>query len=233
MAHRIVCAICEEPFEAKQPHARYCSSNCRRVGRNADQKRREAKLRQSSFQPRRDGRCLACLACGASFVARRSDAKYCSKECGDRHYVILNRERVMANRREWARRHPEVEIAYRQANRERIRSQQREWQQKWAAENRELYRSKLVLAGQRRRARERKVISTRFGAKQLLARYAFFGHRCWMCGIDGVPLHMDHVKPISKGGAHMLSNIRPACKSCNSSKGDRWVNPREAHRLAA
>lgn len=29
---------------------------------------------------------------------------------------------------------------------------------------------------------------------------------------------LDHVVPISRGGAHEFSNLLPACRSCNSSK---------------
>ena len=34
-------------------------------------------------------------------------------------------------------------------------------------------------------------------------------------------LTMDHITPISKGGAHTASNIVPACQSCNSKKNNR------------
>jgi 5-methylcytosine-specific restriction endonuclease McrA len=43
---------------------------------------------------------------------------------------------------------------------------------------------------------------------------------CWMCGGDADTV--DHVKPLSKGGAHILANLRSACQSCNSSKGATW-----------
>jgi 5-methylcytosine-specific restriction endonuclease McrA len=58
--------------------------------------------------------------------------------------------------------------------------------------------------------------------EQLAAKYALWGNRCWICGCTDKPLTRDHVKPVSKGGADMLSNIRPACQSCNSKKHNQW-----------
>jgi 5-methylcytosine-specific restriction endonuclease McrA len=42
--------------------------------------------------------------------------------------------------------------------------------------------------------------------------------RCVYCGAPATA--MDHFLPIAGGGAHDVSNIVPACKSCNSSKKD-------------
>ena len=58
-------------------------------------------------------------------------------------------------------------------------------------------------------------------AEQISQRFRAFGDKCWMCGSDQ-DLTVDHVKPRSKGGAHLASNIRPACGSCNSRKGNQW-----------
>ena len=33
-------------------------------------------------------------------------------------------------------------------------------------------------------------------------------------------MQIEHVVPISKGGAHDISNIVPACQKCNASKTD-------------
>ena len=41
-------------------------------------------------------------------------------------------------------------------------------------------------------------------------------------GCTADPENWDHVKPLSKGGAHMLANLRPACGHCNRRKRDRW-----------
>lgn len=57
---------------------------------------------------------------------------------------------------------------------------------------------------------------------QVEARFAFWGHRCWICG--GPPETIDHVIPISRGGSNWPSNLRPACKACNSRKGAKIVH---------
>lgn len=49
------------------------------------------------------------------------------------------------------------------------------------------------------------------------------GARCRMCGEvpgDGVRLHVDHVKPWSKGGETVLENLQVLCNTCNIGKGD-------------
>lgn len=48
-----------------------------------------------------------------------------------------------------------------------------------------------------------------------------YGHRCVYCGEKPLRLTMDHITPLARGGNHTASNIVPACKSCNSSKGAR------------
>ncbi|MGW8593542.1 HNH endonuclease [Dietzia sp. NPDC055877] len=45
---------------------------------------------------------------------------------------------------------------------------------------------------------------------------------CWICGSVLDEFHVDHVKPLSKGGWHCLSNLRPCCPSCNLRKGAKW-----------
>lgn len=79
------------------------------------------------------------------------------------------------------------------------------------------YRREVI---RRRRARIRSATVVPFTMAQLDARMSMFGHRCWMCG--GPFEQVDHVKPVSKGGAHMLCNLRPACAACNLAKNGRW-----------
>lgn len=113
------------------------------------------------------------------------------------------------------------------ANRERFLARNR----KWRAENRERERATnkayyeshktlFRLVGHAYRARLAGVPSLDFTVEQLAQRWAYFGNRCWICG--GPANSSDHVKPVSKGGANMLCNIRPACRRCNGGKRDMW-----------
>jgi 5-methylcytosine-specific restriction endonuclease McrA len=47
-----------------------------------------------------------------------------------------------------------------------------------------------------------------------------YSYRCAYCG-EHKPLTQDHVIPVSRGGQYTALNIVPACRSCNSSKGNR------------
>lgn len=69
-------------------------------------------------------------------------------------------------------------------------------------------------------ARRRDARSLPFTADQLAARMSYFGNKCWMC--DGPFEHVDHVKPLARGGWDALMNLRPACRRCNSSKNAAW-----------
>lgn len=89
-------------------------------------------------------------------------------------------------------------------------------------QRRERYRVGERLRESRRAAVLRAAPSINFTADDLVARLSMFGG-CWICGCDlSDGLHIDHVKPLSKGGSHMLSNLRPACPTCNIRKGATW-----------
>lgn len=69
----------------------------------------------------------------------------------------------------------------------------------------------------------------------------FAAGECAYCGttLDQKELTLDHVIPLRAGGTNTTNNIVAACKSCNSSKGERpafyyvWKmqNPRSAKKL--
>jgi 5-methylcytosine-specific restriction endonuclease McrA len=57
--------------------------------------------------------------------------------------------------------------------------------------------------------------------KQLKDRLAYYGGMCWICGARPGDT-VDHVKPLTRGGSNWPANLRPACRPCNTSKGNRW-----------
>jgi len=46
---------------------------------------------------------------------------------------------------------------------------------------------------------------------------------CAYCGAADRPLQRDCVLAISRGGRYTLDNVAPACRSCNTSKGNEEV----------
>ena len=74
----------------------------------------------------------------------------------------------------------------------------------------------------RRRSRLRNLPHT-FTEGDWLVTLEAFAHSCAYCAASDIKLQQDHFVPLSKGGAYVVENIVPACKSCNSSKRDKDV----------
>lgn len=73
----------------------------------------------------------------------------------------------------------------------------------------------------RRRALKRATAIGFITPEMLEAKFAYWGNRCWMCASTD-DLQVEHVKPLARGGAHVLANLRPACGTCNRTKATRW-----------
>lgn len=74
----------------------------------------------------------------------------------------------------------------------------------------------------RRRAKKAVVLNT-LTLEEWSEILEFFGHRCAYCLRGDMPLTMDHLIPIARGGPHSSENVVPACKQCNCSKKDRLI----------
>ena len=75
-------------------------------------------------------------------------------------------------------------------------------------------------------ARSRKPLSSsvRF---EVFKRDSF---RCQYCGAESpqVLLHVDHIKPVSKGGNNDLTNLITSCETCNQGKGAKTLDDQSA-----
>lgn len=104
-------------------------------------------------------------------------------------------------------------LAWHRAHPERHAEASRRWQQ--------ANLDGLVREATRRRYATRKgAPSIYFTPERLEERAAYYGHGCWIC--TEPMTEWDHVKPLSKGGWHCLSNLRPICRGCNARKRNIW-----------
>ena len=114
---------------------------------------------------------------------------------------------------------------WRQENRSKVKEDLKAWRDN----NRDKYRAIQQRASGRRRAIKLNAPSELFSVQDVLEKW---GTDCHICNepIDltapriKVPgwergLHLDHVVPLSRGGADTLDNVKPAHGLCNAAKG--------------
>lgn len=166
-----------------------------------------------------------------------------------RAYNKANREKVNAKSRAWGKANPEKKAAYTrayyQANSEKANASKRAWREAHPEEARakdRAYREAnhekiLAAATVKRRAagmqpqvvlspEEKKARRLARGTVSTRTRYQVLSvGRCRNCGwsvADGARLHVDHVVPVSKGGASDISNLQALCAPCNLGKSDHY-----------
>lgn len=129
-----------------------------------------------------------------------------------RNYVKNNREKVLENNHKSYYKNKEkclkVSREWKLKNKEQYQKKHREWMKKNA-----LW---VKLYNQSRRALKYKATIQYFSSEDFDLRMSVFGNKCYYCG--GNFEQIDHAIPLSKGGKHCLSNLRPACKTCNMRK---------------
>jgi 5-methylcytosine-specific restriction endonuclease McrA len=76
--------------------------------------------------------------------------------------------------------------------------------------------TRRIRAARRRNRRLARVTHDLTDTQWAALREAWGG--CAYCGANEGPLQRDCVLPISRGGRYTLTNVVPACRSCNTSK---------------
>jgi len=126
-----------------------------------------------------------------------------------KRYYIENREKI------W-----EYQERYRAENREKVAEHKRRWE----LANPERARENGRRSAGVRRARKRATQVVNFTQEQFEQKMAYYGNSCYLkldCCTGGFD-EVEHVKPLSKGGPHMIANFRPACTPCNRRKYNQW-----------
>jgi len=163
----------------------------------------------------RDGRERRCKVCRSQAFAEWRVENIEKRREYQREWYAKNPGAKQRHDRDYHRRHADTIRArvarWQSENDERYRERQRMW--------REAHPEHVRNHSLTRRARERDAPG-RATVDQIAARVIYFGGKCWMCGAPWE--HIDHVKPLSRGGSHWPANLRPACAACNQSKRDEW-----------
>jgi len=141
-----------------------------------------------------------------------------------KQYHIENKDKISEYKKGYYKENKERILSYckqyREENREYVKSYRREYK----TNNRELFNKYK----QKRRAIKKGLVST-LTTEQWEEIKRDFNHQCAYCGMTekehtkecGEQLHQEHFIPVSDKGEHTINNIIPACRSCNSSKGNK------------
>ncbi len=165
----------------------------------------------------RDGLHPYCKACKSANTSRWY------KENQDR--VRAYRAGIITKQREYQRRHRARHRARcNAAQRRSYHSGLKYTIRAWRGLHRDRWLASMRAANQRRRFRKIGNGGTYTAAEwQTLCNQ--YGNVCLACGA-AAPLTVDHVVPLSKGGANGIENIQPLCGPCNSRKGVQTIDYR-------
>jgi 5-methylcytosine-specific restriction endonuclease McrA len=174
----------------------------------------------------KDGRMTHCKMCRSLQRKDNADARRAyvaanleREQSRKRAWEMANRERISEKKRIYAQSHPEIarksRRKYRSNNTQVLREKNRQWFKKNPV--------KVMIYNHRRRA-----LIARIGGFYTDIDIAHMQHiqqgHCCYCGRLGQPLTLEHIIPITrKGSSNDPWNLCFACRSCNSSKGDKLL----------
>lgn len=192
-----------------------------------------------------DGKMKRCPKCGeikllSEFCQSKHTAtgwachcKLCRSKEGKAWYSA-NKEKRYAKSTEWRLNHPErirelvrrcaakrkektslYAKKYREANGERLR----EYNRLWSSAHKELNQARQ----RRKNAVKANAPGSGITAEQSISMKQETGNHCVYCGKKSDSLQIDHVVPLSRGGADDVTNAVTACPKCNISKHNKTL----------
>lgn len=154
----------------------------------------------------------SCKKCGSTERYKNKRCAPCTRAANQR-WKKNNPEKHIESSRRWDQANPQAcrdrAKNYAQRNRKKIAIYTREWRKKNADKH----------CSYEHKRRAAKGNGGGYTAQQWHELCQMFGHVCLRCGRTDELLTVDHITPLSRGGANAIANIQPLCGSCNSIKG--------------
>lgn len=204
------CAHCEKRFKTEVPYQKYCSSKCGVQFSVLRRKELERAERLSTV--------LECRQCGVGFFPDKSLGRlYCSDYCS----------------RKWGRENnPNTCLEPGCDARVRAHGRCLKHYKRWGRETGRIVREKTVWTEERKAAYHLRRARKKGAGSENVVPLEVFDRDGWVCGVCGESVDrslvypdpgsasLDHVVPLSRGGAHTYENTQLAHLFCNVSKGD-------------
>lgn len=129
-----------------------------------------------------------------------------------KEYALKNAEKKKTQRTLWREKNPSHNSDYYHKNPEVQKARTATWRKNNPEAHRRNQRNRL--------ARRLNAPGRGVSAGDWNERLVEFSGRCGYCLNETSTLQMDHMDPMSKGGAHDIENVVPACARCNVKKRD-------------
>lgn len=150
-----------------------------------------------------------------------------------RKWRAENKEYVSEYNAKWRAENPDAAKAatrsWRDRNREKVRGYKKAFRErnpesvagsirKSRAKKPDQYREHDKVHENRRRQRKANAPGDGVTPEQWAKQVEPYGNRCAYCDMVTTVSVMEHMVPLSRGGAHDICNVVPACRRCNSRK---------------
>lgn len=198
----MICNYCEIEFEPTHFNQRLCSAECKKAAiKRAKQKYKETEKGIAS-----NDRWIAS-------ERRDENEKRYRVQPHRRKLSVLSSARYLEKHPEAQEKKREVDRLYAKSPDGRRANKQATARYRKTENGREVRRIT--------KARRRGAVGS-FSPVEWNALLAEHGYKCAHCE-SSENIEIDHIVPIALGGTNTIDNVQPLCRSCNSSKGSRYV----------
>jgi len=194
---------------------------------------------------KKDGKSSSCKPCATARAIKWAEENPDRVDKNKRNYYERNIENVKAAAKEWRSSNPEAAQKsvdkYQIKNREKLNqlSKQRylkdreyllKYYEEYRSKNKQLCKVRVRRSQQKNPLRIRlqkykrrdRVGDGKVSTKRVKELIVLQSNRCVYCDTELLTYHVDHIRPLAKGGTNTDDNIQLLCPPCNRKKGIKY-----------